>query len=170
MKAAVAGVDEDRCSGSALPIKLPAASLLAWQIRDLVGFAVAVAVITGLSRIPALAGLPLAYHVLVYALLLTPSAIEMLVLNPRRHRHYALEVRPGQLVISQGSVFRQVITIPRDSVLNLRERRGPVLRRLGLTYVSVLTIADQHRIGPLDSEQSELIRRFVDGDTSHARS
>lgn len=153
------GADED-----GIRLTLTASSLTAWQIKDVIAALIVVGLLFGLAQLP-FAPQAVKSNLAVIALLcLAPSAVEVLVLNSVRHRHYSLHLYPERLVVSQGWVFRQVVTIPRSSILNLRFRRGPILRRLGLMSVSIMTIADQHKIGPLDAAQTKLIERFVNGD------
>lgn len=101
----------------------------------------------------------------IICLLYAASAIaDVLVVTPFTHRRYSLQVFPDRLIIRQGWIFQQVVTIPRRSVLNLRHRRGPVLRRLDLTTVSLLTIVGDQRVGILDPGQVQLIEGFVNGE------
>jgi membrane protein YdbS with pleckstrin-like domain len=140
---------------------LPASALIAWQIRDSITAVVAAGLLFGLAQLPFVTPSVLAVACLFA---LTPSAIEILFLNRARHRRYRLHVYPERLVICQGWAFRHMVTFPLGSILNLRLRQGPVLRRLGLTSVSIVTIADHKTIGPLDAEQVGLIESFVKGD------
>lgn len=154
----------ERGREQAIRLALPASALTAWQIKDAMAGLTVVGFVLGLARLP-FASFVSEFALFVICLLFAaPTALDILVLNPARYRRYSLYLYPQRLVLSQGWVFRQVVTIPRGSVLNLRFRQGPVLRRLGLTSVSVLTIADHQKIGPLDASQVRLVEGFVNGD------
>jgi membrane protein YdbS with pleckstrin-like domain len=166
-EAALGGAESDsRGREDGTHLTLTAASLIAWQIKDALIALVVLAALFGSAQLPSAPAWVKADLVLICLLCMTPSALEILVLNGIRHRRYSLDVYPERLVVSHGWIYRQVLTIPRSSVLNLSCRQGPVLRMLKLTSVTVLTIADHHKVGPLDATQADLIERFVNGDVS----
>lgn len=151
--------------GAETRLTLVPKALRVWQIKGVLAGLALTALLIGASWLPFAPELLTANLALICLLCLAPPVLEAVFLDPLRHRHYSLCIHPEQLVISQGVWFRQTIIIPRRSILNMRLRRGPVLRRLGLTGVSILTIADQHRIGPFDAAQTGMIEDFVNGAT-----
>ncbi|MDZ4179824.1 MAG: PH domain-containing protein [Coriobacteriia bacterium] len=159
----MSGQAHKECAHAGTRLTLVPESLKAWQIKGvLTGLGLA-ALLVGASWLPFAPELLTANLVLICLLCLAPPALEAVFLDPLRHKHYSLCIHPDRLVISQGVAFRQTIIIPRSSILNMRLRRGPVLRRLGLTGVSILTIADQHRIGPFDAAQTGMVEDFLNG-------
>jgi len=161
LAAAVSEHGEDARHGTRLT--LVPGSLRVWQIRGVLTGLVVATLLVGASWLPFAPELLTGNLLIICLLCLALSVLEALFLDPIRHKRYSLCIHPERLVISQGVIFRQTTTIPRKSILNMRLRRGPVLRRLGLTGVSILTIADQHRIGPLDAAQTGMIEEFVNG-------
>ncbi|MBS3973590.1 MAG: PH domain-containing protein [Actinobacteria bacterium] len=138
-------------------------ALRVWQIRGILGGLILVALIVAASWLPFAPELLTSNLAIIFLLCLAPPVLEALFLDPLRHKRYSLRIHRERLVINQGVIFLQKTVIPRSSILNMRLRRGPVLRRMGLTGVSIVTIADHHNIGPFDAAQVEMIEEFMNG-------
>lgn len=161
------------CSASAFKpvarITLDRAAFYAWQVRDMVvalGSGGALAVLSLSSGID---HVPKSMLSIAVGLCLGSSLFELGMLNALRFRRYAIEVYHERLMLSRGWVAQEVIVIPRVNVLSLRMRQGPVLRRLGLTTTTLITVADRYHLGPLTEAQRALVQRFVGGDLTVER-
>lgn len=141
---------------------LPAATLRAWHVDNVIGLVVASAVLGLVATVghPVVAQpwiIPLAGLALGVALL------ESAVVLPRRHRSYRYGILPASVVVESGTFVRRQLVVPLHQILYVETHQGPVLRAYGLTRVQLGTIADPKSIGPLTPESAEALRRAVDG-------
>ncbi len=140
---------------------LPPSTLRAWQVDNVIGLLVAVAVLGTLFAVgrplflqpwlPPLAGLAAVAAVVEGGLVL-----------PRRHRSYRYRATIEAVVVESGAVVAHQLVVPLHQVIYVETRQGPVLRAYGLTHVQLGTIADPKSVGPISTEAAAVLRRAVE--------
>lgn len=135
--------------------RLPPAALTAWQVENALGAVVGMTVLAVLAAV-----LPGARVWLVVALVAAAvgSALEALVLLPRRHAVYRYGLLAGQFVLLEGTFVQRRRAFPLHHVLYVGTRQGPVLRRLGLVKVQIGTVGDPTSFGPIPPADADALR------------
>lgn len=128
--------------------QLPAATLRAWHVDNLLGLLLWLALLgllaaLGRPQLAQLLLLPLA------GLGVMAAAVESALVLPRRHRSYRYAASTGSVVVESGVMVRHQLVVPLHQVLYVETHQGPVLRAYGLTRVRLGTIADPKSVGPL---------------------
>ncbi|MCH1865191.1 PH domain-containing protein [Nocardioides sp. CFH 31398] len=93
-------------------------------------------------------------------------AVDLFLVIPRRLQFTRFTIRRNSLELWRGVVVRSHTIIPRDMVMNIELRQGPVTRMLGLSTLRISTVTDVQAFGPIDEVAAgELRRRFDAGAT-----
>jgi hypothetical protein len=77
------------------------------------------------------------------------------------YARYRYDVRARDLLVEQGVLFRQTISIPLDRIQHVDTRQGPIERAFGLARVIVYTAAGMSADGSipgLEEEEAEHLR------------
>ncbi|MBT1179114.1 PH domain-containing protein [Bifidobacterium vespertilionis] len=63
--------------------------------------------------------------------------------------------------IRKGWLFRSSVTVPFNRIQHVDTKQNPVLRRFGLTAVTVHTAVDEHTIDALDDAEAERVVKLI---------
>lgn len=80
------------------------------------------------------------------------------VVPPIRYRTYFYAIRQQDLLIQEGVFIISQTVIPLSRVQNVETEQGPLLRKHGLTAVSITTAADTHGIPALNEAEAVSLR------------
>lgn len=140
---------------------LPAATLRAWHVDNVLGL-LAVCVVLGCL---ATLGRPLILQpwlLPLAGLAVLAAVVESALVLPRRHRCYRYRLGAGSVEVESGALVLRQLVVPLHQVLYVETHQGPVLRAFGLTRVRLGTIADPKSVGPLATGAAQLLCRAVE--------
>ncbi|MCI1859371.1 MAG: PH domain-containing protein [Sporolactobacillus sp.] len=92
------------------------------------------------------------------ALTLLHLILFVVIFPPIRYRTFFYAIRPEDLLIQGGILVISQTIIPLPRVQNVETEQGPLLRRRGLTSVSITTAADTHEIPALAEREALFLR------------
>lgn len=84
--------------------------------------------------------------------------LSIFIFPPIRFRTFFYAIRSQDLLIQEGVIIIRQTVIPLSRVQNVETEQGPLLRRRGLTSVSVTTAADTHEIPALNEQEALMLR------------
>jgi uncharacterized protein len=136
--------------------------LKVWQIENVVGSFVLIALTLGLFHGPLARTSWSRWEIPVLVAIAASGGLDALLLIPRRHRYYRFGLVGDCVVIVRGKFILRRSTYPLPRILYVQTRQGPVLRRYGLVKVHLGTIAGPHSLGPLSQAEAEEFRGAVE--------
>lgn len=148
--------------------QLPPAARTVWQLENVIGVVVAVAVALAVFHSPFSSGSWRRFEVPVLAVIAVLGLVEALVVIPLRHRYYRYAFLDDCVVLVRGRVVLRRSVFPLHQVLYVETRQGPVLRRFGLFTMHLGTIAEPHSLGPLPRAVVEELQGAVEARTRTA--
>jgi uncharacterized protein len=99
---------------------------------------------------------------LVVVVLLVVDVVDVAILVPVRHRWYRFAVTDTAVRVRTGRIYRTDLTVPRDKILYVELRQGPLARHLGLVSLRLGTISEGHDIGPVTVTRAAQLKQLLD--------
>lgn len=77
------------------------------------------------------------------------------------YRYFAFEVFEEELHIQSGVIYLKHTIVPMNRVQHVETERGPLLRKFGLSQVSVVTAATTHHILAVQEEEAQWLKKRI---------
>ncbi|KJB85541.1 membrane protein [Paenibacillus sp. E194] len=77
------------------------------------------------------------------------------------YRYFAFEVFEEELHIQSGVIYLKHTIVPMNRVQHVETERGPLLRKYGLSQLSVVTAATTHRILAVQEEEAQRLKAKI---------
>lgn len=77
------------------------------------------------------------------------------------YRYFAFEVFEEELHIQSGIIYLKHTIVPMNRVQHVETERGPLLRKYGLSQVSVVTAATTHHILAVQEEEAQRLKSRI---------
>lgn len=99
--------------------------------------------------------------ILVIALFAIWFVLGVLVMPQLRWKYFAYASSPDELDIAQGIFWKRHDVVPLIRVQDVDTRQGPIMRKLGLSSVTVSTAAGDHNIPGLVEADAIALREHL---------
>src|SRR5699024_8558861 len=128
-------------------------TIISWLIILAGGIGVSYFVLaTHFSEIPL-------YYLMIYMALLIASLILFIIIIPKiRYRRWRYEIFEQEIYIQHGILIMTRTIVPMIRVQHVDTVQGPILKKYGLSTVTISTAATVHEIPALTDEDASALR------------
>lgn len=101
---------------------------------------------------------PLYVHIIAWAIVVVALIVLVFVFPTIRHRVWRYEVREQEIEIQSGLFVVKRTLIPMVRVQHVDTEQGPILKKYGLSNISISSAATVHTIPFLEMQEADELR------------
>lgn len=138
--------------------KLSIKAVLAWRIQTAVAYLLLSVVVLGVCF---WLSLGLAVIIVAAVILIILFIVDFAFLTLLRQKHFSYIITDEYVKISSGYLFNRQTIVPIHKIAFVKQRQGPIVRRLGLVNIELGVLIDSLAIPCLTEEAATRIQETI---------